>query len=32
MAFYGTEEGFTAWMAAQGLTLPDTAPIVDPEA
>lgn len=26
MAFYGTEQGFTDWLAAQGLTLPPEAP------
>lgn len=26
MAFYGTEQGFTDWLAAQGLTLPPDAP------
>lgn len=26
MAFYGTDQGFTDWLAAQGLTLPPDAP------
>lgn len=26
MAFYGTEQGFTDWLAAQGVTLPPDAP------
>lgn len=29
MAGYGTNEGFESWLAAQGLSLPDTAPSVD---